>query len=319
MFVNLTSMEISLALDWTSNTLHIGFLVAQAQGLYQRLGLAVTLRSPATDQYATTPARQVAEGTADLAIAPSESVISYRTSRQPVPLVAIAALAQRDTSAIVTLANSKLMRPAQLDGHTYASYGARYEDDIVRAMIRQDGGRGDVRSVQPPKLGIWETLLSGQADATWVFMPWEGVEAAQKGIVLNAFSLDDYQIPYRYSPVLLTHADTLERQGNALRGFVQASAEGYRLAVAQPDLAVAALTAANPAVTADFARQSMDALRPALLDDDGQWGVMAPARWRQFAEWLVQQQLLRNGQGEPLSLARFDVNAIFTNELFNRS
>ncbi len=319
MFVNLTPMEISLALDWTPNTLHIGFFVAQAQGLYQRLGLEVTLRSPATDQYATTPARQVAEGTADLAVAPSESVLSYRTSRQPVPLVAIAALAQRDTSAIVTLAKSELTRPAQLDGRTYASYGARYEDDIVRAIVRQDGGQGDIRVVQPAKLGIWETLLSGQADATWVFMPWEGVEAAQKGIALHAFSLDDYQIPYGYSPVLLTHTDTLARRGAALRGFVQASAEGYQLSLAQPDLAVAALTAANPAVASDFARQSLDALRPALLDDDGQWGVMAPARWRQFAQWLVQQQLLRDGQGEPLSLARFDINAVFTNELFNRS
>jgi len=29
--------------------------------------------------------------------------------------------------------------------------------------------------------------LQGEADATWVFMGWEGVEAASKGVELNAF------------------------------------------------------------------------------------------------------------------------------------
>ncbi len=29
--------------------------------------------------------------------------------------------------------------------------------------------------------------LQGEADATWVFMGWEGVEAQRKGVELNAF------------------------------------------------------------------------------------------------------------------------------------
>jgi hypothetical protein len=35
-------------------------------------------------------------------------------------------------------------------------------------MIRADGGSGDYVEATPPMLGIWNTLLDGSADATWV-------------------------------------------------------------------------------------------------------------------------------------------------------
>ena len=38
---------------------------------------------------------------------------------------AVAALLQKDTSAIVTLKSSGIDRPSKLDGRSYASYGAR--------------------------------------------------------------------------------------------------------------------------------------------------------------------------------------------------
>jgi len=49
---------------------------------------------------------------------------------------------------------------------TYASYQARYEDHIVKQMIRNDGGNGDIQITYPDKLGIWNTLLQGKVDAT---------------------------------------------------------------------------------------------------------------------------------------------------------
>jgi hypothetical protein len=35
-------------------------------------------------------------------------------------------------------------------------------------MIRADGGSGDYQELVPPMLGIWNTLLNGSSDATWV-------------------------------------------------------------------------------------------------------------------------------------------------------
>ena len=156
----------------------------------------------------------------------------------------MATLLATSTSAVVTLASSGIDRPSQLDGKVYASYGARYEGRIVQQMIRNDGGKGDYTESTPPMLGIWNTLLKvppdgqlpldflplyhhlltphllitltssrcicqGEADATWVFMGWEGVEAELKGVKLNSFKLEDFKVPYGHSPLLVTHPDII--------------------------------------------------------------------------------------------------------------
>ena len=158
--------EFEVALDWTPNTNHAGIYLARAEGYYEAAGLDVTIRSPADDGDDTTPAKRVATGEATVAIAPSESAISYNTHPDYPSLRAVAAVCQRDTSAVVALGDGDVERPADLDGRSYASYGARFEDDIVRQLVRNDGGDGDVEMVTPPKLGIWNTLLDGEADAT---------------------------------------------------------------------------------------------------------------------------------------------------------
>lgn len=40
-------------------------------------------------------------------------------------------------------------------------------------------------------------------------MGWEGVEAQRRGVELNEFKLEDYGIPYGYSPVLAAQIETL--------------------------------------------------------------------------------------------------------------
>ena len=55
--------------------------------------------------------------------------------------------------------------------------GARYEDAIVQAMIDKDAGGtspGKLNVTTPPKLGIWNTVVNGDTDSTWIFEPFEG-------------------------------------------------------------------------------------------------------------------------------------------------
>ncbi len=104
-----------------------------------------------------------------------------RIKENLVNVKAVAAILKEDLSAIVTLKAPQINKPSQLDRKVYASYKARYEDFIVNQMVKNDGGKGDMKLVYPEKLGIWNTLLNGIADATWVFMNWEGLEAKNKG------------------------------------------------------------------------------------------------------------------------------------------
>ena len=313
---------IDLALDWTPNTNHTGFYVAQAEGYYADRGVDVTIRSPADDEYETTPAKRVATGESTLAIAPSESAISYHTHPDYDSLTAIAAVCQTDKSAIVTLEEGGVDRPAKLDGKRYASYDARFEDHIVRQLVRNDGGDGDIEITTPPKLGIWNTLMDGDADATWVFMPWEGIMAAREGIGLNAFYLDDYAVPYGYTPLLLARPDTIETDADLLADFLTATAEGYRFAVDNPEAAADILREEATGMDNDdpeFLRESQREIADAYLTDDSQWGVMDHSRWDAFVDWLADNDILTTVDGDHIPASDLDTAALYTNDLLEPS
>lgn len=309
--------HIRLALDWTPNTIHTGFYVASHKGWYENIGIKLVFISPDEDGYATSPAQKVVEGMADVAIAPSESVISYQTKREPVPLMAIAAILAKDASAIVTLTQSDIERPAQLDGKTYASYNARFEHSIVRQMVMNDGGSGDFNIIYPERLGIWNTLLSGAADATWIFLPWEGVEARLKNIELNTFQLGDYDIPYGYSPILLAHSDYIQNEQKTLKAFLHATARGYQFAKNDPLEAARILQKMAPQLEntdPNFLEQSQVFISQYYLDEQGNWGIMQIKVWEAFVAWLLKKEIL--SEHSTFSIEHLDVYQLFTNDFF---
>lgn len=220
-------IKIKLALDWTPNVNHIGFFIAKDLGFYKQQGIDLEILNPKDDNYAMTPGKKLEIDIADFAIAPFETVISLNNKVNQVQAVAVYAIMQKDVSSIVSLTSSNIISPKQLDGKTYASYKARYEDHIVNEMIKNDGGIGELKIIYPEKLGIWNTLLSGNADATWIFDNWEGIEASGKNIELNNFTLGDFDIPYGYSPVVITKKENVIAQKELYSKFIKATQKGY--------------------------------------------------------------------------------------------
>lgn len=305
--------HISLALDWTPNTIHTGFYVAAAKGFYDDFNLKVEFLLPDTDAYAVSPAKKVELGLADLALAPSESVISFRIKAQPTPLVAVAAVLAKDASAVVTLKSSGIERPAQLDGKVYASYNARFEDHIVKQLVRNDGGRGEVRVIYPERLGVWSTLVNGEADATWIFLPWEGMDARLRGLELNVFQLGDYGIPYGYSPVIVGHQEFVQKK--KVRKFLRATAKGFAFAKSNPLEAAEILmqAAAHPSLAdRGLVEQSQVYITQYYFDENGNWGVMQNKVWVDFINWLVQEGILTDHTGQVIT--NINPYAFFSND-----
>jgi ABC-type nitrate/sulfonate/bicarbonate transport system substrate-binding protein len=302
-------MALKIALDWTPNTNHTGFFVAQELGYYAAHGVALEILHPGQDNYATTPAKKVELSQADFAIAPFESVISLNTKAASVQAVAIAALLQQDISSIATLTSSGITRPRELDSRTYASYQARYEDAIVRQLIRNDGGQGTINITYPEKLGIWDTLLTKAADATWIFNNWEGIEAETQHLELTKFALADYAIPYAYSPVIFSTRENISANAAAYRAFLAATKQGFQFAVANPAQAAAILLNHLPARDA----QAIDVVKSQhyvapFYGDAATWGTMEPGRITVFLEWLIAHEL------ESEAILSHD---LFTNELLS--
>jgi ABC-type nitrate/sulfonate/bicarbonate transport system substrate-binding protein len=300
---------LRLALDWTPNVNHIGFIIAKELGYYAQLGIDLDLVNPADDNYTMTPGKKLELDIVDLALAPFETVISLNNKVNHVKAIAIFAVLQQDLSCIASLKTAKITSPKLLDGKVYASYKARYEDHIVQEMIKNDGGSGNLHIMYPEKLGIWNTLLGGKADATWIFDNWEGIEADAKNIELNKFTLADFNIPYGYSPVVLTKHENIIKHKELYSRFVQATRKGFLHA--KNDLSES--TALLRHYVTDYDSMNVDleraiAFTAPYFGDETSCGIMEHETISRFTHWLVDNRL------EDKALLN---QHLFTNELFN--
>ena len=219
--------KIKLALDWTPNINHIGFFVAKEKGFYEENDVKVEFLTPDLDDYIITPAKKVEMNISDFGLCPTESLISFRTKKNPFILKGLMTIFQEDVSAIATVESNNILRPKHLDGRSYASYKARYEDKIVKKMIINDAGIGNLKIFYPKRLGIWNTLIENKYDSTWIFINWEGVEASKKNIDLELYKMSDFGIPYSYSPILFSSSDYINNNSNTVKKFIESSRKGY--------------------------------------------------------------------------------------------
>lgn len=229
-------------------------------------------------------------------------------------LQAVYAILQDDASAIVSARFPRMGMLGEGEGGVYGSYGARYEDAIVRSMVSHAGGDGGkMRVGGEEKLGLFEALLKGDGegvDATWVFLPWEGVEAEMSGRELYSFVPGDYGVPYCYSPVIARNADA-SPSGEVLRAFCRATAEGYRLAMLRENLEMAVEVVGKicePRREEGFLRRSQERVGGFYASRDGREGGLGKMRgekWEEWVKWLREKGLL---EGE------VRVEALFTNE-----
>ncbi|MFT5915954.1 MAG: ABC-type nitrate/sulfonate/bicarbonate transport system substrate-binding protein [Flammeovirgaceae bacterium] len=278
--------KLKLALDWTPNINHIGFFVARELGFYQEEGIDLDIIDPSNDNYAKTPAKKVELGEADFALCPLESILSYRTKSNPFKLIAIATILQEDLSAIVVKSDSGINSPKELDGKSYASYQARYEDSIVRQLIKNDGGKGEIQVSYPAKLGIWKTLLEDKFDSTWIFMNWELFQSKTLESQLTCFQLKDYGIPYSYSPVIATNEELISEKSDAYKKFLSATKKGYLYAKSNPKEAIEILENLLP--EKDKSTNLHKALEASVdsFGSEENWGKMNPEKVKEFMDWI---------------------------------
>lgn len=302
-------IKLKLALDWTPNVNHIGFIIAKELGFYSQQGIDLEILNPKDDNYSLTPGKKLELDLADFAIAPFETVISLNNKVNQVEAKAIYAVLQKDLSCIVTLKSSNITSPKMLDGQSYASYKARYEDQIVKEMIKNDGGKGDVNIMYPEKLGIWNTLLSGNADSTWIFDNWEGIEANSKGIELNKFTMAEFNIPYGYSPIVLAKKENITKHRELYSKFIKATQKGFLFTRDNLNESVAILKR----YVTEYDLNNIDLEKSISytiphFGDESNCGVMKQERVSAFIQWIVDRGLEDN-----VVLNQ----SLFTNELFD--
>ncbi|MCD7060187.1 ABC transporter substrate-binding protein [Pelagibacterium xiamenense] len=301
---------VTVALDWTPNTNHVGLYVARELGYYEDAGLDVEIL-PYSDTSAGT---LIANGIADFGITSTLTVYNQRAAGSDI--LGVFAVVQKETGRLVFDAGrDDIQTPADLDGLTYGGFGTAWEGTLIETIVRNGGGEGDFEMVT---LGTsaYEALANGAIDFTLEVYTWEGVQAEIEGRAQRAFAYADYGVPEEHTTLLAASEAWLEANPETAEAFLQATQQGYAYSAENPEDAAEILIAANAATltNTDLVHASMDVLANEnyLSTEDGTVGVMNPKMMDDMGRFMFEAGLLRNGDGNPLD-AMPDFSTYYTN------
>lgn len=303
--------SLSVALDWTPNTNHVGLYVAQSQGWFEEAGLDVEIL-PYTD---TSSGTLVAAGVAEFGILSAVGFHSQRAAGADTTVVM--AIVQHETGRLVFNGErDDIQRPSDLDGMTYAGFGSAWEDALISTIIRNDGGVGNFETVT---LGTsaYEALANGSVDFTLEVSTWEGVNSVLLDRPQRAFRYADYGVPDQHTTFLGANSTWLADNPDLARAFVQAAQRGYRFAAENPREAAEILIAETSGMLSnpELVRASMTALvEGGFLQDPGEpVGLIDEVMVDNITDFLFDAGILRGEDGRVLD-TKPNVSSWFTNE-----
>ncbi|HNT06073.1 MAG TPA: ABC transporter substrate-binding protein, partial [Anaerolineae bacterium] len=277
----------TLTLDWVPNTNHTGFYVALEKGWYREEGIDLTIQVPSDPAAAL---KQVAYGNTEFGVSFQEEVTIARAN--DIPVVSIAAMIQHNTSAFASLVQTGIRRPKDLEGKTYASWGMAIERPILGKLMACDGGDPDKVEFVDVGFDVFPAVIGGRADVAWIFLGWDGVQAQLMGKELNVLPLQGSCVPDYYTPVIIAGESTLASKPDLVRRFLAATARGYDYAIDHPTESAEILLRATPESTPELIRASQAWLSSRYQDDAPRWGVQRLEVWREFAQFMLDSQLI---------------------------
>ncbi|MFD3534587.1 ABC transporter substrate-binding protein [Streptomyces sp. NPDC058664] len=301
---------VTLALDWTPNTNHTGIYVAQQLGWFKDAGIDLKI----VPYGSTAPETLIANHKADFGISYQEGVTTARAAGQDI--TSVYAVTQKTNVTVAVRADrDDIDSPKDLDGKTYAGFGAPYEKPLLQQVIRNDGGQGDFRNVTL-NTSAYAALYAGKADFAMPMPTWEGLEAELTGKPLKNFQLADYGFPAVYSTLIASSEQFLTKNPALAKKFLAAVAKGYAYAATNPDQAADLLIKANKSVLTnpELVRKSEQLLaKEYYRAADGSVGGQSKERWQKFADFEFKAGLLTDANGKKLTKAP-DASEFFTTD-----
>ncbi|WP_406351655.1 ABC transporter substrate-binding protein [Streptomyces sp. NBC_00658] len=301
---------VTLALDWTPNTNHTGIYVAQQKGWFKDAGIDLKIVPYGT----TAPETLVANHKADFGISYQEGITTARAAGQDIKSV-YAVTQKTNVTVSVRADRDDIESPKDLDGKTYAGFGAPYEKALLQKVIQADGGKGDFKQITL-NTSAYAALYAGKADFAMPMPTWEGLEAKETGKPLKDFALADYGVPAIYSTLIASSGQYLKDNPEIAKKFLAAVNKGYEYAADSPDQAADLLIAANKSTltNTELVKESEQLLaKEYYRAEDGTIGTQSAERWQDFADFDFKSGLLTDENGKKLTKAP-DASEFFTND-----
>ncbi len=297
---------VSFGTDWKAEAEHGGFYQAIATGIYQRYGIEVRLR-PGGPQ--VNHAQLLAAGVLDFNIA-SNSFVPLNFVRENIPMVAVAAIFQKDPSVLIahpgqgedSLAALK-GRPIMIGSDTrvtswlFLKEKFGYTDDQIRPY-----GFSVAPFLADPK-AVQQGYLTSE--------PFTIEKAGVKPVVMLLADAGYSS----YAALIETSQKLVRDKPDLVQRFVNASIEGwYSYLYGDPSPANALIKRDNPEMTDALLGYGIGKMKEYGIIDSGDTkthgiGAMSEARWRDFCAGMAKAGLYP---------ADLDFRRAFTLQFVNR-
>lgn len=295
--------KITFVLDWTPNTNHTGLYVAQDKGYFADEGLEVEIIQPPEDG----AEMMVGSGKAQFGVSFQDYLPPALTGADAIPIEAVAALIQHNTSGIISLKNKGIESPKGLEGMKYATWDLPIEKATLKKVVEDDGGDfGKVELIPSTVTDEVSALQTDTVDAIWVYYGWAGVKSELAQLDTNFFAFKDINPIFDYySPVIIGNSDWMRNHPEETKAFLSAVKKGYEDAVSDPEGSAEILVKYAPELDPELVKASQKYLSKEYKADVERWGYIDPARWNAFFNWINE-----NGLNEE----EIPENAGFTND-----
>lgn len=233
--------KIKLTMNWTADSAHLGFAVAQKNGYYADEGLEVELEEGRGSSVA---AQMVATGQADLGYADAGATLNVASKGAPVKI--ISTIWKSGQFGIQFLESSGIKEPKDLVGKKLSIAPGSAMVPLVPVFLAANGiAESDVEIVSAAQNAILGLLTTGAVDAVAETPENVVVPLAAQGIKAGNMYFYSNGVPL-VSLSLIAREDKLAANPELYRKFVKATMRGWQEAMNDPGAAVDALLETFP-------------------------------------------------------------------------
>ena len=281
--------KITFVLDWTPNTNHTGLYVAQEKGYFSDAGLDVEIVQPPEDGAEAL----VGSGKAQFCVTFQDSMLPAIIGDNAMPLKAVAAVLQHNTSGIISRKGEGIDVPKGLEGKKYATWDLPVEKATLKQVVEKDGGDFDKVELIPSTVtDEVSALKSGSVDAIWIFYGWAGIAAENAGLETDYFAFKDIDPVFDYyTPVIAGNTDWMTENPDKAKAFLSALKKGYEYSIDNIEESAEILLKAAPELDKELVIKSQEYMAKQYEAEVEQWGYIDPARWNAFYNWINENEL----------------------------
>lgn len=274
--------KVTVILDYVANTNHTGMYVAKEKGYYEAEGLDVDIIEPTEGATATL----ISVGKGDFGISYQEDVTVALASKDPLPIKAIAAVIQHNTSGFAVYGERDIKSPKDFEGKTYAGWGGPGEEAVLNAVMTKEGADfSKLNMVISDGSGF--AALKDKADIMWFYEGWDVVKCKLADFPIRYMELRqlDERLDY-YTPVIIANNKVLAEKPDMVKSFLKATEEGYRYAIENPGESAEILNKFAPDYSLDMLTMSQEYLSGKYMEDSETWGTMKDSVWDNYTGFL---------------------------------